>query len=327
MVSLEDKIGHLKKLYKDIVLGFSVYNYAGKPIFIKHFSEIDNASLELERGFFLSDAKKKGMLEREEKKKILISEGIWSEEKENNIETFKKEISDLELVGKNLIIKRQILQNKEKIKQVKKNLDEALREKDDIFGFCLEDFVEKKMNELMIFNCFYKDRSLTNRFFTEEEFDLMLDIEMSELISVLNGFYVDFAHKQIKRICATPFFMSIFALSEDNCYHFFGKPISDLTILQVHMFSQGRYFKNLIQSHSEKTSPPSDVLEDPDKMLDWYDSITVSKTSQADGVGYVGATRSELEKIAGGKGMSVNEFASKKGNLMTTKDFVEMHGI
>ena len=327
MVSLEEKVSYLKKLYKDIVLGFSVYRYAGKPIFIKHFSEIDNAELEFQRNDFTLDAKSKGMQERDEKKKILISEGIWSEEKENEIERLSKEISDLELVGKNLIIKRQILQNKEKIKAVKKSLNEILKEKDEIFGFCLEDFIEKKMSELMIFNSFYRDKNLQTKFFSEEEFDLMSEREMGELIGVLNGFYIDFGHKQVKRICATPFFMSIFSLSEDSPYNFFGKPISTLSILQINLFSQGRYFKNLIQSHNEKVSPPSDVIEDPDKMLEWYENITSTTATQADGVGYVGASREELEKMAGGKAITVGEFAAKKGNLMTTKDFVEMHGL
>lgn len=327
MVSLEEKIGHLRKLYKDIVLGFSAYNYAGKPIFIKHFSEIDNAEIEALRSAFASDAKSKGMQEREEKKRILISESLWTEDKEKRIEDLKKEISNLDLVGKNLIIKRQILQNKEKIKQTKTALQEMLKEKDEIFGFCLEDFVDKKVSEYMIFSSFYKDKQLTEKFFTEDEFDRMLEFEMSELISILNGFYVDFAQKQIKRICASPFFMSIFSLAEDNPYHFFGKPISQMTILQVNMFSQGRYFKNLIQSHNEKAGPPSDVVEDPDKMLDWYDNITNTKAIEADGVSYVGASKEELQKMAGGNAITVNEFASKKGNLMTTKDFIEMHGL
>lgn len=327
MFSLVEKIGHLKKLYKDIVLGFSAYNYAGKPIFIKHFSEIDNAEIEIFRSTFSSDAKSKGMQEREEKKKILISEGLWTEQKEKDIENLKKEISNLELVGKNLIIKRQILQNKEKIKQTKASLDEILKEKDEIFGFCLEDFVEKKISELMIFSSFYKDKQLTQKFFSEEEFDMMLESEMSDLILVLNGFYVDFAQKQIKRICASPFFMSLFSLAENDPCSFFGRPISQMTILQVNMFSQGRYFKNLIQTHNERVSPPSDVFEDPDKMLDWYENITNTKAMQADGVSYVGASKEELQKMAGGSAITVNEFAAKKDNLMTTKDFIEMHGL
>jgi len=299
----------------------------GKPIFIKHFSEIDNAELEFNRTNIMSDAKNKGLQEREEKKAILIQEKIWSEDKENQIEQINKEISNLELVGKNLIIKRQILQNKEKIKKQKDLLFELVKEKDELFGFCLEDFVDKKMNELVIFNSFYKDRELKNKLFTAEEFDFVSELELRELVSLLNNFYIDFGSSQIKRICASPFFMATFTMAEDNAFNFFGKHIAYLTILQINMFSQGRYFKNLIQSHNEKISPPSDVLEDPDKLIEWYDNVSVSKSNQADGVGYVGASRGELEKMVGGKAVTVQEFAAKKNNAMSMHDFIEMHGI
>lgn len=327
MVSLEEKIGHLKKLYRDIVLGFSAYRYAGRPIFIKHLSEIDNAEFEFDRSNLTREAREKGMPSREEKKILLIQEGIWSEEKEIYIETLKKEISDLELSGKNYIIKRQILQNKEKIRKAKTKLNEALKEKDEFFGFCLEDFVEKKMNERFIFNSFFKDKHLKEKAFTEDEFDTLPEIEIGRLVAVLNEFFIDFGHNQIKRISATPFYMSIFSLSDDNPFYFFGKPVSQLTILQINLFSQGRYFKSLVQAHNEKISPPVDVTEDPDKMIEWYESASSSPTTKADGVSYIGATKEELEKMAGGKAITVNDFAAKKGNFMTTKDFVEMHGL
>ena len=128
--------------------------------------------------------------------------------------------------GKNYIIKRQILQNKEKIKKAKTKLNEALKEKDEFFGFCLEDFVEKKMNERFIFNSFFKDKHLKEKAFTEDEFDILPEVEIGRLVAVLNEFFIDFGHNQIKRISATPFYMSIFSLSDDNPFYFFGKPIS-----------------------------------------------------------------------------------------------------
>lgn len=326
MVSLEEKIGHLKKLFRDIVLGFSVCDYAGKPIFIKHFSEIDNADIESIRTKYRTEAKAKGMQEEEEKKQILISENLWTEEKEKQIENFKKEISDLELISKNLIVKKQILQNKEKRKQIKAQLNVIQQERNEIFGFCLEHFVEKKVNEYTIFNSFFKDKNLQHSFFTEEEFDLLSENDLSDLIYILNNFFIDFSFSQVKRICASPFFMSMFSLSDGNAYNFFGKRICEITILQANMFSQGKYFKSLIESQA-KNQPPSDVAEDPDKMIEWYESISNVNEIKADGVSYVGASREELERMAGGKAVTVQEFASKKGNSMTTKDFIEMHGL
>ena len=67
-------------------------------------------------------------------------------------------------------------------------------------------------------------------------------------------------------------------------------------------------------------------------MIEWYESIENSvmlggKGEQSSGVGYVGASREELEKMAGGKAVTLNELAAKKGGKLTKEDFIEMHGL
>lgn len=308
-------------------MGFSVFEYADKPIFIKHFSELDNGDLELERIKILSQAKERNLPSKEEKMALLVKEGYWSTQKEDEMVKIKKEISDQEMLLKNLIIKRQIMTTKEKIRIANQKLQDIINEKNEVFGFCLEDFVDKKMNEITIFNSFYKNRQLTEKMFSEEEFDILPERELAELVRILNNFYIDFSHQQIKRICACPFFVSIFNLCDNDAYSFFGKKISELSILQVNLFSQGRYFRNLMQSSDSKNFPPSDVLEDPDKMIEWYDQISTGPKSEADGVSYFGASKQELEDMAGGKAIDVADFAKGKGNSLSTKDFIEMHGI
>lgn len=327
MSDVDAKINNFKKLYKDIVMGFSVFEYADKPIFIKHFSELDNGDLELERIKILNQAKERNLPSKEEKMDLLLKEGYWSTQKEDEMVKIKKEISDQEMILKNLIIKRQIMTTKEKIRIANQKLQDILNEKNEVFGFCLEDFVDKKMNEITIFNSFYKNRQLTEKMFSEEEFDILPERELAELVRILNNFYIDFSHQQIKRICACPFFVSIFNLCDNDAYSFFGKKISELSILQVNLFSQGRYFRNLMQSSDSKNFPPSDVLEDPDKMIEWYDQISTGPKSEADGVSYFGASKQELEDMAGGKAIDVADFAKGKGNSLSTKDFIEMHGI
>jgi len=324
---VSDKINYLKKLYREIVLGFSAFDYAGEPIFIKHFSELDNGDLESERSKNFNNGKEKGLQDREEKMAFLIKEGYWSREKEDEITKIKKEISDYEMLLKNLVIKRQVITTKDKIRNLNKKLGDITQEKAEVFGLCLEDFVEKKMNELTIYNSFYKNKILTEKLFSEEEFDRLPEIEMSKLVGLLNVFYINFAHSEIKKICACPFFISIFGLCEDDAFNFFGKRICDLSILQINLFSQGRYFKSLMQSRNEQGLPPSDVMEDPDKMIEWYDQMSNVPKAQSDGLSYFGANKAELQEMAGGKAIDVQDFAKKKNNSMNTKDFIEMHGM
>jgi hypothetical protein len=113
-----NKINYLKKLYREIVLGFSVFDYSGEPIFIKHFSELDNGDLESERSNCFNIAKERGLQDREEKMVLLIKEGYWSREKEDEISRIKKEVSDYEMLLKNLVIKRQVISTKDKIRNL-----------------------------------------------------------------------------------------------------------------------------------------------------------------------------------------------------------------
>ena len=305
--------------------------YMEKPIFIKHFSEMDNGRQAGQSAVFFNTAKTRGLLEREDKLRLLLKEGYWLTESEIEIEQLEKKISNLEMVIKNLIIKKQIKETKQRKTETELQLKKLMDEKEDCVGFCVEDFVFQKMNELVIFNSFFKDQKLSQPLFSEEEFDNLSQSDISGLIKVLNDFYTEFSHNQIKRICACSFFINLFSLSSEHVSHFFGTHATNLTILQVNLFCQGRYFKSLIESRKENVTAPSDVMSDPDKMIEWYDSLSsdLSKvsSSDSDGISYVGATEEELKKMAGSSAISISDFAKKKGGSLTMQDFLEMHGV
>ena len=305
--------------------------YMEKPIFIKHFSEMDNGRQAGQSAVFFNTAKTRGLLEREDKLRLLLKEGYWLTESEIEIEQLEKKISNLEMVIKNLIIKKQIKETKQRKTETELQLKKLMDEKEDCVGFCVEDFVFQKMNELVIFNSFFKDQKLSQPLFSEEEFDNLSQSDISGLIKVLNDFYTEFSHNQIKRICACSFFINLFSLSSEHVSHFFGTHATNLTILQVNLFCQGRYFKSLIESRKENVTAPSDVTSDPDKMIEWYDSLSsdLSKvsSSDSDGISYVGATEEELKKMAGSSAISISDFAKKKGGSLTMQDFLEMHGV
>ena len=214
---------------------------------------------------------------------------------------------------------------------LKKSLLNLENEKLDVLGFCVEDYSSKKTNELIIYLSFFKEADLKEKFFTSEDFDNLSDAELSGLVRILDHFYGKFDHEKIKRICASSFFMNLFSLCDNNSLNFFGKCVKDLTILQVNLFSQARYFKSLVESQAQ-SNPPPDVTYDPDKMVEWYESVensgkATNTSGNSSGVGYVGASREELEKMAGGKATTLNEIAAKKGGNLTKEDFIRMHGL
>lgn len=324
------KIDFLKNLYGEICLGFSEFNYSGKPIFIKHFTEIENGILSKNKEIYLKEALNKGLEQKEDKILFLLKEKIWDREKEVEIERLKKEISDLDLILKNLIIKRQINETKKKIQIAENKLLEIEKEKNTLIGFTAEEYVEKNYNELFISQAFYKDQDLKQKFFSIDEFNALEDEELVKLIHQLNSFYRKFSIAEIKRISACPFLMNLFYLCNDNAFYFYGKYIKDLTIFQSNLFSQCKYFKSLMQNKAQ-SSPPEDVAEDPDKMIEWYEMVAsekdVDQNEQSLGVGHVGASHEELQKMAGGTAVAISDIAKQKGNKLTKEDFLKMHGI
>jgi hypothetical protein len=325
VTSNEEKVSHLKKLYQEIVMGFSESEHSGRPIFIKHFSELENAVFNSERQKYQDAALQKGLEPREDKLIFLTRQGLWSREKDDEILRLEKEISNLDLILKTLFLKRQISETKDKISKCREKLLEIQLEKQEIVGLCVEDFVEKKINETIILNSFYKDSALKDRLFSDDEFDTLSEIELSDLIRKLSAFYKRFQYEEIKKICACSFLIHLFGLSDGSAFYFYGRHVVNLSILQVNMFSQAKYFKSLMEM--QKSSPPEDVVEDPDKMIEWYDTLgkpgIEGRDSEASGVGYSKASRSELEALAGGRGVTLAELAGKKGGL-TKQDFINM---
>ena len=330
MTDISTKTNFLKSLYGEICLGFSEFEYSGKPIFIKHFTEIENGLLNKKRDIFIKEAIEKGLDQKEDKLIFLIRENIWEREKEVEIDSLKKQISDSNLILQNLIVKKQINDTKNKIKSYEKKVSELQAEKNALLGFCAEDYVEKNFNELFIFEAFFKDPQLKEKHFTRAEFDSMEEDQLLEFVKFLNDFYQKFSLKEIKRLSACSFLMSLFHLCDDNAYYFYGKYVKDLTIFQSNLFSQCKYFKSLILNKAQ-SNPPEDVSEDPDKMIEWYEMVINSESGKADdevlGVGHVGASKEELQKMAGGGASTLAEIAKKKGNKLTREDFLKMHGI
>jgi hypothetical protein len=324
------KINLLKSLYGEICLGFSEFEHSGKPIFIRHFTEIENGMLNKKRETFLKEAVEKGLDQKEDKLIFLMRENIWDRENEIRIESLKKQISDTNLILQNLIVKKQINETKSRIKLLETEASELEKEKSYLLGFCAEDYAEKLFNELFIFQAFFKNEDLKERYFTKEEFEELDEIELTDLVRSLNLFYQKFSLKEIKRVAACSFLMSLFHLCNDNAYYFYGKYIKDLTVFQANLFSQCKYFKSLIQNKAQ-ANPPEDVSEDPDKMIDWYEMVINSDIGKADdnvlGVGHIGASTEELQKMAGGGASTLSEIAKKKGNKLTREDFIKMHGI
>ena len=160
-----------KKKYKQLIDGVSLFFDDNTPIYIKHLSELDIGELELATDKYHKEAKKKGLPAEKDKISILIKQELWADDKEKEISTLRKQAALLQDTHKKLFLKKQIKNSQVKIDSVLKDLTSLLSEREEILGLTCEKYAEKKSNEEIVVHCFFKDREMSQKFFSEEEFD------------------------------------------------------------------------------------------------------------------------------------------------------------
>lgn len=286
----------LKKIYGEIILGFSRGNVFGRGCIIRHFTPKDQAEIDSEFIFYLERAKREGLLEESDKIKELIKTGDWSEDNDIKLSNLSLELGNLKNTKTQLIFKEQIQPIEDRIVKVSEELNKLSQEKASLIGITADSFANKKINELYIYCSFY-DEDNSKRLFGKEEFR---DFDYSEIDTIArhyNEVTENFRDSNLKRAALNPSFQNYLSLCGDNISSFFGKPIIDLSFYQCELISYGRYFKHIL---SGEIKPSQKLLDDPDALMDWHNKSTnLKKTIGDSNVGTVGATPEEIKEITG----------------------------
>ena len=220
------------------------------------------------------------------------------------------------------------------LREIPKSKIEVLFIVDNSTDSTFDDLIRiKKSNEYLIYNSLYKDANLKIKNFSEKSFEEIDNEDLYILGDIYKKFVEKFSTLNIKKISLLPFYRNLYNLSNDNPYYLYGKRILDLTFYQIEVFSYARYFKNIISE--SKNPPPEDYLDDPDKIIEWFDSskninelLDNKNSKNADGSSIVGATKEDLKKLGKEEnGVSIFEEASKKGGKLSMEDMMKLHGI
>ena len=103
---------------------------------------------------------------------------------------------------------------------------------------------------------------------------------MRDYHSYYNDFQNVFSDRNLKKIACAPIVYNSFFLSA-HAKDFYGKPVCELTVNQISLYSNYIYFKN-ISSSPEFKSVPQEYYSNLDKVVDYYDqqySILNSKNN------------------------------------------------
>lgn len=323
----------VRKLYRDLINGFTTFHLKNKSFSFKHLSE---AEICFANEIYIKEfdnAKIQGLLSTEEKIKLLCRDKIWSQDKEKEMENLSEEIGLLQTTLKKLIIQSQVKKMRDDINQKQELLVKIIKERDELLGLTAENFAHKKSNEFIIYYSLYKDDLKTPLFKDQDEFAEGTEIELIEYINCYKEFIDMFKIENIKKIAVCGFFMNAFFLCDDNPNIFFGKPIINLTQYQCDLFALGRNYKYYLTKSGE--NPPNNIKK-LDDLVAWYENrqnIANLKEQNQDKMGqsYIGATKEELKIITSNSTdevVDLTEEAKKSGNGdLSFEQILKIHGI
>jgi hypothetical protein len=318
----------LKKIFNDILKGYSVVTHSSQTFYVKHLNNLDLSIIDNSHNIYLEDTKLKGVPTQEEKLEYLIKNDLWNKKDENKIKEFKNLAARYEENKSNEFLKSKRDIWDKQLKDLNKDIQDLEIKKNNLLGDTAESFAYKKSNILHIQESFYKDPELKIKYFSDEDLDEKIDAaELNNIYDLFVKYLNDFNSDNLKRIALSSFFMNMFNLTE-SIYEFYGKPIIYLSFYQIDVVSWGKYFQNVLREM--KTKLPNNILNDPDKIIEYvelnknYDKINEGKEAESGAV--PGATRTDLE-ILGMKpeaGDRLSKKLKEKGSLNADELFSMM---
>ena len=326
----------LKVVFSEVLKGFTLVeskNY-GK-IQVKHFTNFDSAELDIKNKLFYDKAISQGLPSRNDRIEYLLKENIWTEEKNKEILQVKSMLSGLRNSKSKVFLQAHIDNINTQIGENQKKLADLEFEKEELIGFCAENYASRRINEHYMYNAVLNDKG--EKLFGAEEFEELEENSLVELIGLYNRSTKKFDSNNLKKISLSPFFTNLFYLCENNAHVFFGKPLVNLTFYQIELFGYARYYKSLIDN--SETQVPDDVKEDPEKMVEWFDStksaretLEKSKNAGQDGsaTSLVGASKQDLKRLGldnPNETINLAKKAAEKGGKLNMEDMMKLHGM
>lgn len=303
--------GTLRRILGSILRGHTKSTYHGKTIYFKHLSMLDIAEIGSYEADFFERAVKEQIPTEKEKLEILFNLGAWSIHKENEIDVSQKEMDMRKTTRAKLVLPSQKRAIDFEIKEWEEKLLKLKMDRARVMGDTAEDFSRKRNNEYYVYRSSFKDGECTDLFFTEEEWDELEEKDVEELTKIYNTSMAPYFHVNIQKIAFSHYFQNTFRTYHENPYYFFGKWVKDLSYYQAELYAEGCRLINILTSDNV---PPDDVIGDPEKLIEWFESSRNAKEllEKTEGnVALAGATREDLKELGLNDGIEHKSLAQK----------------
>ena len=292
-------MSYAKEHFSSIILGKSPLTIKGIPAYAKHYGFFNSVETDLVYKRELKRAKESGIDSESNRIAFLYREELWSEEKENKIGNLKASISRTRESKKNILLPSHKRIVNENIKNLEMELLDLEIERSSLVGKTQEFFARQESEIYFILNTIYKDSELTELFIDPKDQEDIDQEDIYDLINAYNSCVEPLLSGGVKKIAISHEAQTLVSLS-GSAYEFYGKPISLLTFFQSELYI---YTKNYGQMMNYEISPSEEISSDPEKLEDWFASVTNSKRMNGDregNVSYVGASVEDIKELTGG---------------------------
>ncbi len=314
--------------FTEIIKGYSTAEYRSSPIFVKHLGCNEKAIFDLRYKQFHKIAVDKGIPTEEQSLETAKKEGFWSDNDEAEIAKIQSYIERLNVTKKNLFKSLEIKEIQKVIDEQKEKLIAKLTERRSVLGKTVEEYASNRSSDYIIYESFYKDEELKQKFFSIQDFEDMSYEELVEFILLYNTFMHDFMDINIQKTVLMDFFNQYF-LVLDYPTEFFGLPMVKLTDFQVRIIMYGKIFKSIFDNVE---NIPDNIRKDPEALLAYKDKSTAKKDfdSKHAPKGDVsasmvfGASKEDMDDN-NMKGTSLNKLMKEKKTL-NMEELMKLHG-
>lgn len=323
---------HYRKLFQEIVDGYSSCLLFNKQGYIKHQSNEDIVQFEIVYDDFFEKAKSKGLPTNKEISIQLDEEDIWTKKDDAELDAKISFCESLIKNKKNIVLKSAIDSINKQIQTAQKEIDELKFKKDQLFLNSCEKYALNRSNDFFVHKSFFKDKSFSELFFLEEDFEYLTPAEITKLVSKYNQ-HTDFVNeKNIQKLAVQPFYKMYYSFS-DTCSDFYGSSVVETTINQLNLLLYTRIFKNIFEQNE---NIPERIMDDPEALLDFANTSESrenlkSKLQSSDSAGSTvfGATEEDIENLGlqSSQTKSLSKTAQEKGGSLNMKDLMDLSGM
>jgi len=321
-----------RKIFRDVVRGFSTTTLEEDFVYIKHLTPHDQVELEEIEEKYFNIALRKGVPTEEDMLTYLKDEGQWTDKDEKFIKDKELFLENLRKAKTKLVLKREIDKQAALIDKEQKLLDDKQIQKIGLIGNTCEKYAKDRLNDFYMIKSFFADDKLQEPLFNQDKFDELDNHDIKKVVYKYNEIFEGFSEESIQYTILEDFYNPYLSFAEDSM-QFYGKAFCDLTYNQIRLIVYTRVFKNIFDMNE---NIPESIRKDPAKLLEFGSSSkeekdkAKDKLTQGDGGTLVGAKQEDYDYLGVEKptnAISLHEEAKKKGGTLNMEDLMKLHGV